>query len=361
MFFCPSSADKLIWFPFLKKAITDAKARTFKKQSTPISENQSEQSKELQHDVSRETEDENDADVFTAIFREQMKPLPRVPKENMITKRSFDDRSEDSLSETAPLPKEEKYSQLAMQLTTAVSSNNLELTRLLLSTEDVPSFINLPGVKSRTALYIAGCHGHSQVLVELLNTRGIDLNLQMGTGGSALHGAAYYEKAEAVALLLAQGASCVTTNTRGFTAKQEARGPAVNVFTTFANQGTQGLIQEFPLLLKLTYLTNKTKRAEGAPSGQNSPSVNRTGSPTQGTNSNPGVASPRTPSGNTEDYIRIISLLKAKVETQENQLRQIQAENSLLKGDIENLLVTITLLTQDRVTQAIENAEPENS
>jgi hypothetical protein len=139
--------------------------------------------------------------------------------------------------------------------------------------------INAKNTRGQTALYCAANQGHAEVVLTILNQYGVDINYQpLPHKSTPLHGmsaptqltapppqrrpsvqkkamksittillqifgsydsdsvslaAGFSQKGEVVALLLARGANPDIANTAGLTARQDARGQSIDVYTDF--------------------------------------------------------------------------------------------------------------------------------
>lgn len=65
-----------------------------------------------------------------------------------------------------------------------------------------------------------------------------------------MHAASFSSHDEVVALLLYAGAQQIT-NKAGMTARQEAKGAAIDVYTIFETEGSSGLSLKYPKVLTL--------------------------------------------------------------------------------------------------------------
>lgn len=114
-----------------------------------------------------------------------------------------------------------------------------------------PGDINNLNSRGQSALYCAAHRGNLDILVELLNFPGLDVNtVAGGHGGTALHAAGFNEHDGAVALLLAAGADSGQVNTRGISGRQDAVGKAIDAYELFGKE-SHVFQESYPLVKKL--------------------------------------------------------------------------------------------------------------
>jgi len=127
----------------------------------------------------------------------------------------------------------------------AAWNNDLKTVKSIINLSD--TFINAQNAKGQTALYCAAREGHYEIVDFLTKVPVVDLDAQVAEhGGTALHGAGFYQHASIVALLLARGANPGVKNKAGATPKQDARGKAIDVYMKFELSEVTGLIEAFP-------------------------------------------------------------------------------------------------------------------
>eukprot|EP01127_Copromyxa_protea_P012211 TRINITY_DN3157_c0_g2_i2.p1 TRINITY_DN3157_c0_g2~~TRINITY_DN3157_c0_g2_i2.p1 ORF type:complete len:1021 (+),score=177.01 TRINITY_DN3157_c0_g2_i2:24-3065(+) len=133
-------------------------------------------------------------------------------------------------------------------LVAAAWHGDLESVRKLLSPENV----NKPNARGQSALFCACRQGHSNVVLEILNFPGVNIDYQVPEhGGTALHAAVFVAHQEIIALLLAKGVNEEVANKVGITARQEAGEKPKQIFKLFDEEGVQGLTKQFPILSQL--------------------------------------------------------------------------------------------------------------
>jgi len=435
MVFFPNSALKILWFDFLKAQTKEAKTQYFKAQKGDSINKDLPGFEGLAGKPPPEFEKEENQGIMSIITNLQKKTI--VVMSDLLNSGSEGEASLPTQTATTPItptpqeqtiePTLESGSQfvprvqtihplahLSSQLGMAIVNNDYDTVKQLIVHPYISYFINVP-FNGKTPLFIAAYMGLPILMIELLNTKGIDINSQLPKNNwTALHGAAREDKCDSVALLLAAGASTSITNTRGNTAIQESRGNVIHVFNVLSDQGIAGLLREYSIVGKLNVVKNLKIRMSGAvniPSygGIGVPALPSSPSPTDGgqsrspmslnsgsgnfrvmttNNSNlrrsgsggvplqePKVRSasfppqhqgffgsdsprdsvdPRTKT--PEEYLKIIKFLRSKLEAQEQQLAQLQADNTRLQETVDSLLESVVTMAHDRVNQAIQNA-----
>jgi len=134
--------------------------------------------------------------------------------------------------------------------------------------------INRANKRGHTALFCASSSGETEVVLALLNFKGINLDIQSSdpTGNTCLHEASATDRASVVALLLAAGAKTNILNKAGVNAVQCASGISINVHKQFKKDGVQSLYNNFPIVTQLNVLatkkTGKTKKSKAKDSAK---------------------------------------------------------------------------------------------
>lgn len=120
-------------------------------------------------------------------------------------------------------------------LCSASWSGDLTTVKNLLGLAGANYFINLPNSRGQPALYCAARQGHALIVLELLNSDGIDIHAtNLEHGSTPLHAASFADHPEIVCLLLWAGADHVSrTNKQGLPARAEARGTVLDVYASF--------------------------------------------------------------------------------------------------------------------------------
>jgi len=115
-----------------------------------------------------------------------------------------------------------------------------------------PNFnVNCLNRRGQTPLYCAAHEGQTQIMIQLLNHPDIDVNQLIEPHfGTALHAAAFYEKIEAVALLLAKGGDPSIRNIYNFRPSDECPESSKDILTEFESlyDPIPVLQQKFPCL-----------------------------------------------------------------------------------------------------------------
>jgi len=137
------------------------------------------------------------------------------------------------------------------KLCTACWDNQLDVVREVIRAN--PKILNTPNSRGQNALYCACHRGHLEVVVELLNTPGIDVNLQVSShGGTALHAACFYDHPEIVLMLLLKGADTNIVNHNNMVARQEAKPSVIDGWGLWAsNAPFSELSAAYPALTSL--------------------------------------------------------------------------------------------------------------
>jgi len=170
---------------------------------------------------------------------------PKKPRYSSVLK------EKDSISKRKSkdkLTKEEV--QLLDLLCTACWDGNTSNFKVILNNPALPPIINLPSSKGTTPLYCACRQGHSDLVIDLLNTGFVDINVQLVEhGGTAMHAAAFGGRGECLALLIAMNGDKTIKNKKGLTPLQDAHMTVMDIFTL---QGFRDLAALYPKLNKLT-------------------------------------------------------------------------------------------------------------
>jgi len=112
-----------------------------------------------------------------------------------------------------------------------------DVQNLLRDPNLTPVDLNKPNKRGQTALYCAARQRQIDIVIELLNwdkNGGINVDQQIDPHrGTALHAASFNEDCVIVALLLFKGANPHILNKQGLSARQEAKGAAIDVYLSF--------------------------------------------------------------------------------------------------------------------------------
>lgn len=143
------------------------------------------------------------------------------------------------------------------ELTEAILAKDPEKVKALCKHPDVAKFINQPVPDSRgvpeTPLYTAAKTNAFTCMIELLQipSHTLDVNQQSVADhqSTALHAASFKGFSIPVALLLSKGGNPSILNAAKMTARQEARGEAVDVYSAYRSGGIPALISKYPILV----------------------------------------------------------------------------------------------------------------
>jgi len=152
----------------------------------------------------------------------------------------------------------------------AWDGDQAELRRLV-ALPSISHFVNFHNNRGQSSLYCATKQGHQNLLIDLLNAPGVDVNMNSALG-TPLHIASSSGKGVSVAILLCAGAKSDILNRMNVTARQEACGDAEKVFAIFEAKGITGLSESYPLVLGLTCLHPERKQTTFQPGLQRSAS-----------------------------------------------------------------------------------------
>lgn len=162
---------------------------------------------------------------------------------------------------------QESETELPIVLSFAAWTGDIKEVRRIVQDPRITSIINIPNDRGmllflfpnsfefifigQSPLYSASRAGHANVVLELLNVEGIDINVQAtGHGSTPLHGmyridsdtrltstaASHAEHVEVLALLLVRGANEKVQNVNSLTMRQEAKGSSIDVIRDWDTQ-----------------------------------------------------------------------------------------------------------------------------
>lgn len=123
--------------------------------------------------------------------------------------------------------------------------------------------LNALNIRGQSALYSAARNGHSKIIIELLNTHGIDINVTSTPhSGTPLHAAGSNGRVEAVAILLAGGANASLSNTSGLKARDDHGNneKIKEVYAQFDSEPLLTFLLSWPIVKELNSVQKEIKK-----------------------------------------------------------------------------------------------------